>query len=97
MKNLKDVTGNRTRDLPDCSAVSQPAALPCTRLLCTSSSINLPSTRRSFKWSLSFTFSIQDTITTRMPFVLPTLSSLSMSRMRGNVQFLTRLCGVVLN
>jgi hypothetical protein len=28
MKNFNDTTGNRTRDLPACSAVPQPTALP---------------------------------------------------------------------
>ena len=28
MKNSKDANGNRTRDLPTCSAVPQPTALP---------------------------------------------------------------------
>jgi hypothetical protein len=28
MKNSNDTTGNRTRDLPTCSAVPQPTALP---------------------------------------------------------------------
>ena len=28
MKNLKDLIGNRTRDLPACSTVSQPTVLP---------------------------------------------------------------------
>jgi hypothetical protein len=28
MKNLSDTIGNRTRDLPACSAVPQPTALP---------------------------------------------------------------------
>jgi len=30
MKNLNDPNGNRTRDLPACSAVSYPAVPPCT-------------------------------------------------------------------
>jgi hypothetical protein len=30
MKNLKDPIGNRNRDLPTCSAVPQPTALPPT-------------------------------------------------------------------
>jgi len=29
MKNSNDTSGNRTRDLPTCSAVTQPTALPC--------------------------------------------------------------------
>jgi len=29
MKNSNDTIGNRTRDLPTCSAVPQPTALPC--------------------------------------------------------------------
>jgi transposase len=29
MKNFKDIIGNRTRDLPVCSAVPQPTASPC--------------------------------------------------------------------
>jgi len=32
MKNSKDTIGNRTRDLPNCSAVSQPNALPAPLL-----------------------------------------------------------------
>jgi hypothetical protein len=32
MRSTDDSIGNRTRDLPACSAVSQPAALPCTHL-----------------------------------------------------------------
>jgi hypothetical protein len=34
MKNSIDIIGNRTRDLPTCSAVSQPTALPaaCTHV-----------------------------------------------------------------
>jgi hypothetical protein len=30
MKNVKDHIGNKTRDLPACSAVPQPTALPGT-------------------------------------------------------------------
>ena len=30
MKNANDTIGNRTRDLPNCSAVPQPTALPRT-------------------------------------------------------------------
>jgi len=29
MKNSNDIIGNRTRELPTCSAVPQPTALPC--------------------------------------------------------------------
>ena len=29
MKNSNDTIGNRTRDLPTCSGVPQPTALPC--------------------------------------------------------------------
>ena len=32
MKNSSDTTGNRTRDLPTCSAVPQPTAPPRTAL-----------------------------------------------------------------
>ena len=31
MKNSSDIIGNRTRDLPDCSAVPQPTAPPRTK------------------------------------------------------------------
>ena len=33
MKNSNDTIGNRTRDLPNCSAVPQPTALPRAPLL----------------------------------------------------------------
>ena len=34
MKNSSDTIGNQTRDLPTCSAVPQPTALPCAPYLC---------------------------------------------------------------
>jgi len=35
MKNSNDTTGNRTRDLPTCGAVSQPTAPPSTAIAVT--------------------------------------------------------------
>ena len=35
MKNSSDTIGNRTRDLPACSAVPQPTVLPRAPLFCT--------------------------------------------------------------
>jgi len=35
IKNSNDTIGNRTRDLPACSAVPQPTALPRVPVLCT--------------------------------------------------------------
>jgi len=53
MKNSSDIFGNRTRDLPACSAVSQPTACPIL------SGRTLLKTRRNFTYALLVTNNIR--------------------------------------
>jgi len=70
MKNSSDTIGNRTRDLPTCSAVPQPTALPRAP---SSTHLDVLYVTENYFIQLSFRFSAQMIQHWKIHFLLSTL------------------------